>query len=240
VQQQYPGLGNQFANWIQSQIGQGLTPFNLGTPLPTGGSTAPGQLTAGMNPLLQQLTQMLSGNNSSIPGGNTLNTIASQGVSALPEWQSMVAAMQDPIAQQTANLREQFGSMGNLAGSPFGTAMSNFGQQTALQQESLLGQLQQSNIQNIQMPAISAEANLASGTGQYLQGLDQQAIQNQYSEFLRTQPQYNPLISNMQGLTGQYPPTTSTPSGMGGLGALLGGSGQAATGLANLWPVLFP
>ena len=105
-----------------------------------------------MNPLLQQLMTMLSGGNSSIPGGNTLNTIASQGISALPEWQQMVAAMQDPIAQQSANLKEQFASMGDLAGSPFASAMSNFGQQTALQQESLLGQLQQQNILQGQIP----------------------------------------------------------------------------------------
>jgi hypothetical protein len=238
VQQQYPGLGANFASWIQSQIGQGVTPFNLSTVLPTGGTTQTGQLTAPINPLLQQLMTMLSGGNSSIPGGNALNTIASQGISALPQWQAMVAAMQDPIAQQTANLREQFSSMGALAGTPFGNAMSNFGQQTALQQESLLGQLTQQNILQGQIPVAQDLEGLAGNTAQYAQGLDQQAIQNMYSEFMRTQPQYNPLIQDMMGLTQQYPPTVQSQSGMGGLGALLSGLGGLGGGLAKLLPAL--
>ena len=70
-----------------------------------------------------------------MPGMSNLLNIANNGVSALPEWQSMVAAMGQNTAQNQANLQEQFAGMGDLAGSPFGTAMSNYMQQTNLDQK---------------------------------------------------------------------------------------------------------
>lgn len=237
---QYPGLAGNFVNWLMSQMGQGMTPFNLSTPLPTGGATQSGQLTAGPNPMLQQLMSFFQGGQSNAPGSNTLSTIANNGISALPEWQSMVKAMQDPIAQQTSNLREQFASMGNLAGSPFANAMSNFGQQTALQQESLLGQLQQQNILQGQIPVAQQLQGEGGQLAQYLQGLNQSAIQNQYGEFVRTQPQNNPMLQDILSMSQTYPPTIQQGSGMGGLGALLGGAGTLAGGLSQLpWGTIF-
>lgn len=210
---QFPGLASNFADYINSQIGQGLTPFNLSTQLPTGGMTQPGQLTAGLNPLLQQLQNFfMTGQGGGMPGMQNLSTIANQGVSALPEWQAMVAAMNQNTQQNEANLKEQFASMGDLAGSPFGTAMSNYLQQTNLDQNSLLGQLTQSNIQNIQMPAIESLFGGSQQMAGGLQALDQQAIQNMYQEFQRIQPQNNPLMQYMMGLGTLYPPTTKTPT----------------------------
>src|SRR6267154_4698254 len=43
-----PHFTSQFYSWLQQQMGGGATPFNLGTPLPGGGSTQPGQLSAGL------------------------------------------------------------------------------------------------------------------------------------------------------------------------------------------------
>lgn len=264
ISPQYPGLSGDFVNWLMSQVGQGVMPFNLSTPLPTGGSTQPGQLTAGENPMLQQLVSLLSGGASNISGGGflqslasggapgsteALNTIATQGINALPEWQSMIASQGQNIAQNQANLREQFAGMGALAGSPFGTAMSNYEQQTTKDQNALLAQLTQQNILQGQIPAAEFMGGMQSGaasqlTGmgdqmsQYLQSLNQQAIQNQYGEFIRTSPQYNPVIGDIMGMSQTYPPTIQTGSGMGALGALLSGGGQLAGGIANLWPVL--
>lgn len=231
--QQYPQLGDQLVSYLQGQIGQGLTPFGMSTPLPTGGMTQPGQLTAGMNPLLQQLAQFFqTGNGGSMPGMSQLSNIANNGVSALPEWQSMIQAQQQGIQQGQTNLQGQFASMGDLAGSGFGNAMQNYNQGTQATQNALLGQLQQSNIQNIQMPAIqsmlSGETQMASG----LQNLDQSAINAYLQQYQTDQPQNNPLLSMAGSFGSMYPPTTKTPTSMQtfeGLLSSLGGLGGFTT-----------
>lgn len=239
---QYPGLSENFANYLMSQIGAGMMPFDLSTMLPTGGMSQPGQLTAGENPLLQQLQNFFMGGSTNIPGLSTMGTIASQGISALPEWQSMIKAQQQNIQQNQANLAEQFGSMGNLAGSPFGTAMSNYMSQTTADQNALLGQLQQQNILQGQIPLIEQMFGGAQQMAGGLQALDQQAIQNQYQEFQRVQPQNNPMLQYIMGLSTLYPPTTKTATGfdqftsllssLGGSGFSTGGSGGSGAGTA--------
>lgn len=230
--QQYPQLGDQLVGYLQSQVGTGLTPFSGSTPLPTGGSTAPGQLTAGMNPLLAQLAQFFqTGQGGGMPGTDTLSTVANQGVSALPEWQSMIQAQQQNIQQGQANLQEQFAGMGDLAGSPFGTAMSNYNQGTVASQNALLGQLQQSNIQNIQMPA--AESLLSGGTAMAsgLQNMDQSAINAYLQQYQQDQPQNNPTLAMAGSYGSMYPPTTKTPTTMQTFEGLLSSlSGSSFTG----------
>jgi hypothetical protein len=195
--------------------------------------TQPGQLTAGENPLLQQLQNFFMGGSSSVPGMNTMQTIANQGISALPEWNAMVNAQQQNIAQNAANLKEQYGFMGNLAGSPGATGLSNFYQQTTADQNALLGQLQQQNILQGQLPLIQ---NLFGGAQQMaggLQGLDQQAIQNMYNEFQRVSPQNNPMLPYIQGLATLYPPTTKTPTTWENINSTIGalsGSGFSTGG----------
>jgi hypothetical protein len=228
VPPQYAGLAGSFANMLGGQVGQGVSPYNLSVPLPTGGSTQPGQLTAGENPLLQQLQGYFSGQQSNAPGSNTLSTIANQGISALPEWQSMLAAMQQNIQQGQSNLAEQFAGLGGVAGTGFGNAMQQYNTQTALGENSLLGQLQQQNILQGQIPVAEGLQSQGQNLANTLQSLNQQAIQNQYGEFVRTSPQYNPLISNMQSMASIYPPTVTSGSGVGTLGGLLSGAGQGA------------
>ena len=223
----YPGLSNNWAGYLTNQVGQGVSPFDLSTILPTGGSTAPGQLTAGENPLLQSLQQFFTsgGTSGGLPGMSTLANIAQNGVSAVPAWQSMVAAQQQGIQQNEANLREQFGSMGNLAGSPFGTAMSNYAQQTTKDQNALLGQLQLQGILQGQLPAAESLSQSGMGLSNTLQNLNQQAIQNQYGEFVRTSPQYNPMNQYMTGMSQFFPELYKTQSGSGALGGLLSNLG---------------
>ena len=209
---QYPGLSASLAAYLESQMGQGMSPFNLSTQMPTGGATQPGQLTAGLNPLLQQLMQFFQTGQGGGPGLSNLANIANNGVSALPEWQQMIAAQQQNIGQNQANLAEQFGFSGNLAGSPFGTAMSNYMQGTTAQQNALLGQLQQSNIQNIQMPAMESLFQGSQAMASGLQNYDQSAIDRMYQQFQTDSPQNNPLLQYQMGMSTLYPPTTKTPT----------------------------
>jgi hypothetical protein len=80
---------------------------------------------------VQAGTNMLGGNNS---GNNTLQNIAQNGINVLPGWQSDVAAQQQNIAQNQAQMKEQFAFAGGLAGTPFGNALSNYQSQTAATQ----------------------------------------------------------------------------------------------------------
>lgn len=249
-QSMYPGLSDKYAGWLQSMIGKGATPFNLQTQTPFGGMTQPGQLSAGANPLLQQLMNFFQhGQSGGMPGANTLATIANKGIDALPEWQKMIDAQQQNIGQNQANLREQFASMGGLAGSPFGNAMSNYEQQTTKDQNALLGLLQQQNILQGQLPAAQFLMQGAQGMGQYGQQLDQQSIDRMYNEFIRTRPEYSPLLQQLFGLSTTFQPALQKTSGGGilqgllpglmgagaaGLGAGLGGAGASEIALAAL------
>ena len=250
---QYPGLSSNLSNFLSSQVGQGVPIFNQSTQLPTGGLTQGGALSAPMNQLLSQLFGFYNGGSSSTPGASTLANIANNGISALPEWQSMIQAQQQNIGQNQANLQEQFASMGGLAGSPFGTAMSNFASQTTADQNALLGQLQQQNILQGQMPAAQSLLSDAGAMSQYGQSLDQQAIQNMLQEFNYTLPQNNPLNQEEYGLSTTYAPIYNTTSGQGVLGGLLsnigsiagmgssmfsGGSSAAAGGAGTLGTIL--
>lgn len=234
-----PALQGSLGGYLTSQVGQGVTPFNLPTALPFGGTTAPGQLNAMANPLLQQLMQgYQSGNFGNVPGMGTLSTIANQGISALPEWQSMVNAMGQNTAQNQAQLAEQFGSMGGLGGTSFGNAMSNYMQGVNAQQNALLGQLQQTNILQGQIPAAEQMMQGATGMGQYAQGLNQQAIQNMYNEMIRTSPQYNPTMGYQYGMATTYDPVLNR-AGMTS-GGILGGLAGAAPGILGAIAGLIP
>lgn len=223
-----PTLTGYLAQYLQSQVGAGVSPFNLSAQLPTGGTTMPGQLSAPMNPLLQQLFSGYQGGATNVPGFGTLSNIANNGIDALPEWQSMIAAQQQNIQQNQANLREQFGSMGALAGDPFGTAMSNYLQQTSKDQNALLGQLQQQNILQGQLPAAQSLMTGAQNMGGLAQGLDENSIQQLYNEFIRTSPQYNPMNQEIYGLSTTFNPILSKSYGTGATGGLLGNVGSLA------------
>ena len=231
-----PGLTENWSQYLGSQVGQGVTPFNLATPLSTGGETMPGQVNAPLNPILQQLQQYFQTGKSSNAGINALNEQA-QGMSAVPEWQSAIAAQQQNIQQNQANLKEQFAGMGGLAGSEYGQAMQNYMQGTTANQNALLAQMQQQNEQ-IQQGAATTLTGLQQQVGTLFQGLNQQDIQNLMSEFIRTQPQYSPMLNYIYGQSNAYSPIFNTKTGAGiasslipmGAGAVAGGAGAAASG----------
>jgi len=235
-----PNLTTDFMNYLKSQIGSGATPFNLSTVLPsTGAATAPGQLNAPVTPILQQLSNFYTGGASSIPGSDTLSQMAQTGmpVTALPAWQAAVAAQQQNIQRQQAALREQFAFSGSLASSPFGDAMQNYLAQTTADQNATLAQAQQQALEAAAGRQLTASTDINQGAaqlGQLFQGMDQQAIQNMLQEFIRTRPEYSPLLNTLFGAATTFPPSVQTGSGSGGLGALLGGIGSIAGAIPGI------
>lgn len=63
-----PSLTQTYGEYLGSQIGTGLNPYDLSTNLPTGGYTSSGQLTANENPLLSQLQQYYGGGSGGYQG----------------------------------------------------------------------------------------------------------------------------------------------------------------------------
>jgi hypothetical protein len=174
-------------------------------------------MSGGGGQLQQQLLSFLSGGPSSIPGANQLENLSQTGglISALPEWQSMVAAMGQNTAQNEANLKEQFASMGSLDSSPFGTAMSNYLQQTNLDQNALLGQLDTQAMQQAVQNELTASTSLTGMAGAESQFLDQL-----FSGAATASPTLN---------------KKGQSSILGGIGSLLGGVGSLAS--SNPWGI---
>jgi len=211
-----PALTQSLAGYLQSQVGQGITPFDLSAILPSSGqATTPGTLTAPLTSLMQQLQSFYSGQ-----GGGVSGVPGSSGPLSyiLPMWQSEIQSMQQPIQENLANLKEQYGSMGLLDSSAAATGLSDYLAQTATGEQSLLGQLT--------LQALPQEQTMAGG----LQTLDQQSIQNLLQQFELTQPQNNPLLNEMYGMSTTFPPLFS--KGGGSLTAAIGGLGDAASGIS--------
>jgi len=193
-----PQLTSDLFGYLQSQIGQGLPAY-------------PGQLTAPPVDIYNQLSNMLSGQQSNLPFAQQMMSMAQTGnpISVTPEWQAMLQSMQQPIAQQRAQLQESMGAGGNLVGTPYGNTMANFGEQVAANQNALLGQLQ--------TQALEAAAGREAGMQQFLTGqgmqlggqlqnINQLAASNAYNEWLRQQPAYNPLLGYQYGAATTFPP----------------------------------
>lgn len=231
-----PNLTTDFFNFLKSNVGGGATPFNLATPLPTGGQTAPGQLSAPINPVLQQIQDFYSGKNTSLPGASSVLDLAKTGtpIDQLPAWQAMIEAQQKNIGLNEANLREQFASLGNLKGSPFGGAMSGFREQTAKDQNAALLAAVAGAGESAQARRLAASTGLiqgASSIGEMLQNFDQQSIDRLLQEFIRTRPEYSPYLNLLYGAATTFAPVQQPGKGGGVLGGIAGALG---TGLGSL------
>lgn len=235
----FPGL--QFQNYWGTGYPEGsTTPYPVGNTLNLGGSvyTAPTMsptYTGEYYNLLQQLMSptaggavtgdflsFLTGGQSSTPGATQLAQMATTGnpFNVSPEWQSMVAQQQQNIQQNQANLKEQFGAAGELQSSPFGTAMSNYEQQTTLDQNALLAQLQQQSYQQAQQNQLQAGGMI---TG--LAGNEQQYLNSLFSQGALTSPNlYNPIKGSLIGGIGSLIGAGASLGGMstGGGGTLAG------------------
>ena len=209
-----PYFTSQFYSWLTSQLGKGATPFDLSAILPsTGQATAPGTLTAPLNPIESSLQQFYAtGTGGPLPG-------------VLPMWNAEIAAMngpQGPTAQAEAQLRGQFAFGGDLASSPFAQAETQFAEQNILNQNALL------------TSATQAALPTMASFGENLQQLDQSSINNLLQEFIRTRPEYSPLLNMLFGGATSSPGTYGKPSGAGAIGGILSGAGSAMEGIAAL------
>lgn len=228
-----PQFTGDFYNWLQSQIGQGATPFNMSSFLPsTGGQTAPGSLSAPMTPILSQLEQFYTTGKGGPAGTDALAQMAQTGnpTDVGPAWNAMVASQKQNTDVNLAKLREQFASQGTLAGSPYASGVSQYMEQTNLDQNALLAQMQQQASEAAAGRQLTAGSELTQGAGQLgqlLQGMDQASIQSMLQEFIRTRPEYSPLLNSMYGAATTFPPTNFS-SGSSGLMSLLGSAGTLA------------
>ena len=209
-QPQDPQLTNNLFSWLNSQIGQGASAY-------------PGTLTAQNNPLIQMLMQSFG------QKGGPLNSMINTGdpIDQTPAWEAMVQSMQNPIQQNEAQLREQASVGGDLVGSTLGTSMSNYLAQVTTSENAQLIQAQTQALEQAQGRKLSSNEFMGQ-FGQYLQGLDQSSIDRMYQEYIRTSPDYSPLLQNEQAAAAQYPPYLKTETGMqqflgslGGIGSIL-------------------
>lgn len=228
-----PNLTTDFFNFLKSNISQGATPFNLQTALPTGGVTAPGQLSAPINPVLQQIADFYQGKDTNLPGGNSLRDLSATGspIDQTPAWQAMIEAQQRNIKQNEAGLREQFASLGTLRGSPFGQAEADYRMQTAKDQNAALLAATAQAQEAAQGRRLSASSGLVQGAGsigEMLQNFDQQAIDRLLQEFIRTRPEYSPYLNLLYGAATTFPPYTQSGKGGGILGGIADAAGTAA------------
>jgi hypothetical protein len=240
----FPQFTEQFYNYLSSQLGKGATPFNLSALLPSSGkATTPGSLTAPLTDINSMLQQFYKTGSGGPQGTDTLAGMAQTGdpTDVGPAWQAMVDAQQRNIQRQGADLREQFAFGGDLKSSPFGQAATDFYSQTAKDQNALLAQMTQQAQEAAAGRKLTAGEDLTSGAtsfGNMLQGLDQESIQNMLAEFIRTRPEYSPLLGQQGGAATTFPPTISGNVGVGGLGGAVSSAGTALSGIADLWSTL--
>lgn len=231
VPPQDQGLQNTLFNYLQSQIGQGITPFDLSALLPTGGVTGPGQVASPLDPVTQQLMDFFTSGKSSNPALSGLMGMAQTGdpISAQPEWQAMLAAMNQQQQMGAANEREQLSFTGNLPGSAGALGMSNYNTQTTLGNEALIANLAQQSMESAAQREQGAQNTLFGGEqqlGGQLYGYDTNAVNQLMQEYFGTTPQANPLNQEMFGAATTYPPTFGGKSSTGGIGGLLSGIGS--------------
>ncbi len=249
-----PGLTQNLADYLQSIVGRGATPFEGATTLPsTGDPTAPGQLSAGITPELWKLMQYYTGAATDPSqwvqpvGGDILGEMAKTGmpVSTSAEWAKMQSAMERQYRQGAANVAEGFAVGGGMAGSPYGQASTDYELQAAKDKASLLGSMETKSLESARGRQVQALDILKSYYGlnqqqqqfmltqagklaELFQGYDQAAIDRTLAEFIRTQPEYGPLLNMIYGLATTFPPYLGKTTGLGAVGGILAGAGSVA------------
>jgi hypothetical protein len=233
-----------YAGYLSSQLGTGISPYNLSAFLPsTGGMSGPGQVAAPLTPELQQLAQFFQTGQGGSPGMQSIEQMAQTGdpTDMTPAWQAMVKSETQNTNEQLNNLKEQFGGMGLSDSTTLGTAAGDFATQTALGQNAQLTAAEAQAQEAAAGRQMGASEFLTSGSqqmGQFLQGLDQQSISNLMNEYFMTQPQNNPLLSLESQFATAFPPIYGSKGFGAGLeeslasslGQSLGSFGMSAGG----------
>ena len=246
VSPQDPQLQENFFAWLKTNIGAGATPFpdNLNAsrdPLLNAlyNFYSTGQ---GDTPAAKTIMQLIQNPKATIP--DIINQMAESGlpVDRTQAWQAMIAAQQRNIDRTAADLRGQFAFSGNLAGTPFANAMVDFYSQAAKDQNATLASWQANALEAARGRQMNAGelilnasergqdrltslgmflSNSARDLGTLFQGLGQQDIDRVLNEFIRTRPEYSPLLNLLFSAATTFPPTLQKRTGLGIGGALL-------------------
>lgn len=123
--------------------------------------------------------------------------VASGGMptSSTQTWQDSIAAQQRNTQRQAADLSEQFGVSGNRFSNAFGTAMTDYYNQSDLNQNAMLAQLTQQSLENAANRTTAGATTLANNANSNLQQLSGQDFQSQQ---LGQQQQLQAALAEMQ------------------------------------------
>lgn len=249
-----PQFTEDFTQWLSTKMGKGATPYSVEGYAPTSGKFAqPGQLTADINPMLYNAGKFLE----TAPydpsmwvqpkGQQTLDEMLATGmpIDQTPAWEAMTKAMDRTYEQGRGDIRSQMAGLGVIGGTPHGQAQTDYALQAAREKAGLLGTLQTGAMESARGRQVTAlgiakdfhalDVNqqqfmieAASKLGEVFQGLDQASIDRTLAEFIRTRPEYGPLLNFIYGLSQTFPPYLAGKTGLGTTGAVIGNIGTGA------------
>jgi hypothetical protein len=182
-----------------------------------------------------------TGNLVGSPFGNAMGDFSSQTAKDLnaqllqAQTQAQESARQRQLSAAGLLPQLQMGAAGTLGQEQMGASEILGGQQAGAA----------GNFENIRAQVAEAlrSGSLQAGQGilgssmdmsSFLQNLDQSAVDRNFQEFLRTQPEYNPLLPMMYSMATLFPPIMSKNYGIGMGGALLSNAGGIASGIGDL------
>ncbi len=255
-----PGLTGQLAQLLSSMVGKGATPYSGQAYTPsTGAFTQPGQLSANITPELWNLAQYFQqmGMDPSKwiqpQGGDTLSQMEKTGmpISTTDQWAQMQSAMDRIYKQGAANVAEGFAGAGTMYSSPYGAASTDYELQAAKEKASTMAGLTTQSMEQArgrQMQALDIEKSYygmnqqqqqyflsaANQIQQLFQGMDQASIDRTLTEFIRTQPEYGPLLQYIYGLSTTFPAALPTKAGLTPGAAAIGSAGGILQGISGL------
>jgi len=190
--------------------------------------------------LLQQFQGAMAGT-----GGGTLGEMVKTGmpVSQTAQWAKMQSAMERQYRMGEANVAERFAAGGGMTSSPYGQAMTDYNLQAAREKAAMFGGMETTALESAagrQVQALNLLYPAAQKLGELFQGMDQAAIGRTLAEFIRTQPEYGPLLNLLYGMAVTFPPYLGKSTGIGATGAVLAGAGSAAQVGLDIYKTIWP
>lgn len=252
-----PRLTGNVFGWLGGQVGQGATPY--GGPLSAGTNDYLQQILSELSgkgggkytPGFDDLLSVMKGGG---PGGDILGEMARTGMPTDqgPAWEAMMAANQRNIQRGAADIKEQMNFAGNLVGTPFGNTIGDYYNQATKDENALLAQMTtqaQESARGRQMSAADALqgrsadigsqlASMGMNASQFMQALSQDRVDKQYQEWLRTRPEYNPLLSMMYGGATTFPPVVSKGGSIGIGSAMIQNAGELFKVGQGIWDMI--
>ena len=159
-------------------------------------------------------------------------------IDQLPAWQAMIEAQRGNVARGGRDIQEAFGAGGAFFSSGSADTLTNYYNQVSRDQNALLGKMTAEaqeaakmrqygtglgvaelatglgeNAANRRFLASNIANTMYSQLGQIFQGMDQAAIDRTLNEFIRTRPEYGPLLQYILALSTVFPPTQQNQPG---------------------------